>query len=173
MLPVWVHVSMGYTAALRSRDPDQCAVLPAGPLIFPAFACPTRWRKAHFLTAAKLPCLPVQSGPARAARVGAWLVLQSVGKESYGIIVDADTIVQSTVMLSGVRVAVPSKGTPVAHYRASLHNLAVRFPAPYATAKPRMVRATGRYRVLNATRYACFESAPLPTCAQAVLSMAG
>jgi len=138
-----------------------CTDLPAGPLIFPAHVRPTRWNKGHFLSALSLPCVPVQG---RGTRVGAWIVLQSIRNATNGIVIDSSTIVRSTVLLSSMRLVLTSRGVPVAHYRPALHNLAVRFPAPYATARSRAIRTTGSYRVAGTKRLACFESVPLPTC---------
>lgn len=138
-----------------------CAALPPEPHVFPAYIRSTSWIKSHFLEAAKLPCMPVQSGT---SRLEAWPVLQSIRGNGNRIVVDADRIVRSTVLLSGVRPVKTSQGAPVAHYRPSLHDLAIRFPAPYATVNSRIVRAAGSYRVPGMQRYACFLSVPLPTC---------
>lgn len=106
---------------------------------------------------------------------GTWVVFQSLlSSNNKTITVDASTIVHSTVLLTGVQpVQDPSMGAPVTHCRLTLHDLAFRFPAPNATVAPRMVRATGSYRIPGASRYACFESTPLPTCAQASLAVGG
>lgn len=137
--------------------------------MFPAYVRPTTWARGHFLVASWLPCVPVQTGN---SSKGAWVVLESVRTKRYGIIVDAAAIVHSTVLLSGVRPAQTSRGAPVAHYRQTLKDLAVRFRAPYATVKPRMVRATGSYRVPGVQRFACFQSAPLQTCASSRATIA-
>ena len=108
--------------------------------------------------------MPVQRG---SAPVGVWFVLQSVPSNlAETIIADADAIVRSTVLLSCVHPVQTALSAPVTHYRISLKDLAVRFPAPYATINSRMVRATGSYRASSSSeRHACFESVPLPTCA--------
>lgn len=91
-------------------------------------------------------------------------MLQSSRGKASGIVVDADTIVRQSVRLTGVRPIQTPAGEPVMNYRPSLHDLAVRFPAPAATVNSRLVRATGSYRVPGVQRFACFRSAPLPTC---------
>ena len=144
--------------------------LPAEPFVFPAYIRSSSWTKGHFLDAKKLPCMPVQKG---ASPVGAWIVIQSVSVKGYGVTVDADSVIRTTVLLSGVRPVRTSLGAPVTNYRPSLHDLAVRFPTPYATAKSRLVRATGSYRVPGVQRYACFQSKPMQTCAQGVRAVQG
>lgn len=79
--------------------------------------------------AGRRPCLPVQRGM---TPVGAWVVLGSLRGNSSDIVADADTIVGGTVLLAGVHPAETPTGAPVANYLPSLHNLALRFPAPYA-----------------------------------------
>ena len=140
---------------------DAWAVLPAVPVVVPAYVRPTNWARSHFLQAKKWPCLPVRRG---AIQAGAWVVLQSVRGKASRIVIDANRIVRRSVRLEGVHPYPTSRGEPVMNYRPSLHDMAVRFPVPYATVKSRMVYATGGYRVPGISRYACFVSTPLPTC---------
>lgn len=137
-----------------------CCV-PAVPSVFPIYVRSTHWSRAHYLVAKKLSCVPVQKG---STRVGAWVVLESVRSKGYGITIDANAIIRSSILLAGNRPAQTSRGDPVTNYRPSLHDLAVRFSAPYRTVKSRLIRATGSYRVQNSNRYACFQSVPVRTC---------
>jgi len=158
----WIPTSDPFTVRLHADGP---AGILAEPFVFPAYIRPTLWKKSHFLVASKLPCLSVQRG---AKPMGVWVVLQSLpSKKSRGITLDANTIVRSSVRLAGVLPVKTALGNPVTHYRVSLNDLAVRFPAPYATVKSRMIRATGSYRVPTSIRDACFVSLPQPTCAGA------
>lgn len=143
---------------------DTCAILPAEPQLFPAYVRSTKWIRSNSHQTAKLPCLPVQRGD---HAEGAWAVLESVRRSDNKITVDADRIIRSTVLLSGVCPVKNSRGEAVESYRPSLHDLSIRFPAPYATVKSRTVRVTGSYRVPGTGRPACFESVPLQTCNQA------
>lgn len=126
--------------------------------VLPSYIRPDTWYKSHFLSATKLSCVPVQKGT---APLGVWIVLQSTGGSTP---IDANSIVRGSVRLAGVAPAQANSSYPVAHYRPSLHDLAFRFPAPYATPKSRIIAATGYYHVANVKRFACFTGSPLPTC---------
>ena len=117
---------------------------PAEPAVFPAYIRPIQWARSHFLDASKWHCLPVQRRAFTPA--GAWVVLQSVRGKASDITADADRVVRSSVLLAGVNPAQTTRGDPIVHYRPSLNDLAFRFPVPAASAKSRMVHATGSYR---------------------------
>lgn len=102
-----------------SLSTHTCAGLPAEPFVFPAYVCPTKWTKSHYLQASKLPCLPVQVGTAPA---GAWVVLQSIPSTANGITIDANTVIRTSVLLSGVHPVETALGAPVTHYRVSLYD---------------------------------------------------
>ena len=87
-----VHISVSAYA-------HACNVCRAVPAVFPAYIRSTSWKKAHFLKAVKMPCIPVQKG---ATKVGAWIVLQSVGTKRSGYSIDANAIVRRSVRLTGV-----------------------------------------------------------------------
>ena len=164
-----MYIRLGLKTVLLGVSAHTCVGLLAEPFVFPAYIHPTRWKKSHFLQANKLPCLQVQRG---AKPMGVWVVLQSLLNKSSGFQIDAEAVVRSSVLLAGVHPVKTALGAPVTHYRISLHDLAFRFPAPYATAKSRMVQATGSFRVPSSDREACFVSVPQPTCAAADTAMA-
>lgn len=131
------------------------------PSVFPAYVRATTWSQGHYLLSTSLPCVPVQKGT---SKVGAWVVLQSVRTKLFGITIDSNAIIRASLKLAGVLPVETTDGNPVTHYRPSLHDLAVRFPAPYSTVKSRAIRVTGNYRITGSTRFACFETVAMKTC---------
>ena len=145
------------------RAPGDSYLVPADPIIFPAYVRATEAVTNHFINPPKIMhCLPVRGAVKELFPVV--VVIQSLMAKGK-IVVDSKSIIHSTILLSGVSPYSSPKGAPVAHYRSSLHDLAVRFHDPFGKLKVRwIVRATGSYRTSGAARDACFTSVPLPTC---------
>lgn len=131
--------------------------------MFPVYVRVAYTAGNEYIDAKKLSCLPVRSVTASIPLLV--IVFQSV-LNGNRIAVDAKSIVPQTLLLSGVSPYPAPSGAPVAHYRPSLHDLAVRFHDPQSRLKTvQSVQATGSYRVPGAHRLACFESKPVPRCA--------